>query len=133
MTSRRALEHISNADLPEIVESLRDAIGWSATITLVDLYGGTLLFVPSEFRPDHELIQHLGHRTVVRLVEEFAGERIYMPRLTAQVRAQRDAEIRQRYQAGWTARKLAREYGLSDRHVWRILEDNADDRQASLL
>ncbi len=123
-------------ELPGIIVELREIIGWTAVIRLVEAYGGTPFFVPSDYRPGDALIRLIGARETVALIEAFRGERLYFPKLDRALRALRDREIVRKYrEGGYTSRMLAREYNLSDRRIWEIIAAAgiADDNQRSLF
>lgn len=122
--------------LPEVVADLVQAIGWAAVIDLIEVYGGTLLIIPASVRTDDPLARVIGYAAASVLVQRYAGDRIYLARLTRQLREIRNNEIRARYSRfQCTARMLAIEYGLSDRQIWNIIsggDDETNDAQRSL-
>ena len=67
----------------------------------------------------------LAARITARLCRELGGARFYWPRGDAMDRAARDLEIRAAHDGTADGprgvRALARQYGLSEVHVWRIL------------
>ena len=134
---KRHAGQLQRMQLPEVVADLVQAIGWAAVIDLIEVYGGTLLIIPASVRTDDPLARVIGYAAASVLVQRYAGDRIYLARLTRQLREIRNSEIRARYSPfRCTARMLAIEYGLSDRQVWNIIaggsDDETDDAQRSL-
>ncbi len=68
-------------------------------------------------QPYHRIARIIGVDATLKLARELGGERIYLPKLTT---VTRDEEIRQRYD-GYNIRELAREYGLSERWIRKIV------------
>ena len=105
--------------LPASLAEIAACIGLQPTLRLVERWGGLDLWVPQ--RPSDELLAQLGREAAEALCARYGLERVYIARAEAAVRAARDAEIRDRRAAGWTAAQLARRYGLTERRVWAIL------------
>lgn len=61
----------------------------------------------------------LARDAAVSLAEYHGGRQFYIPRGDALLTALRDAEIFRRVKRG-NIQLLAEEYGLTDRHIWRI-------------
>lgn len=122
-------------ELPQVIQALRDALGWSVTLQLVEVFGGTMLYVPSAYSPDLALVRLIGPASAVTLIEVFRGEPLDIPRMLGPARAMRDREIVRKYRAGYTVRQLAREYHLTWRWIFEILRraGEADERQGSLF
>jgi len=59
---------------------------------------------------------------VKRVITRMAGARFYVPNVSARQRQQDHAAIRQKF-TGANVQQLAKEYGMSARHVRRIVSD----------
>lgn len=132
MTARLLLE-----DLPESLREVVDLIGLAATLKLVEHFGGLIaLYVPRDIEPDHPLALAIGITAARKLSAHYGTDSLRnIPLCVAGLRRIRDAEIRRRSTAE-SAAALAREFALTERHVWRILAealDSADDKQSALF
>ena len=120
--------------LPLVLRDIAALIGLPATMRLVEAYGGTRLYVPKRFDPDHPLVKLLGHDNAARLVEQYGGsEHFDIPFAARAVRALRDREIRRQGARGMTRRELAIRNRISERHIRRIVGGETDDSQGSLF
>jgi Mor transcription activator family len=115
----QALE-LDVAQLPASAQELIECIGVQATLCLVEVYGGTRLWIPEHYDPAHELVTLLGIVRTKALINGYALSHLMIPRCAAALRLARDATIRSRYAAGATARTLAREYSLTETRVYQI-------------
>ena len=121
--------------LPRTARDPIDRLGPAAVLRLVSTLGGTTIPVPmratatGEVRYRH-LCDLLGEDLAAALCREYAGTDLYVPACKMAIMDQRDAAlIRDRdamARAGLAEREivtgLALKYGLSDRHVWRVLK-----------
>lgn len=71
---------IESRYLPPILRDITELIGLPATLALVRHAGGTRLYVPVRFDPDHPLVKVLGHAAAVALIERHRGEYIDLPK-----------------------------------------------------
>lgn len=116
--------------LPFIVQDLIHLIGWEATMTLVDHYKGTSIWVPRNYTPDHVLVKLIGHAAALKLIETYGGERFDMPKCDDAMRAVRNFKI---CESDKSQAQLAREYNLTVRQIRNIQCDIEDDRQEGLF
>lgn len=107
--------------LPESLKPIAELIGMPSTISLVERYGGGRLYIPRNANNDHALVQVLGREAVEALASVHAGESIELPLATAALRRARDMEIYRRYNSGDSAEQLAKDYGATRRHIYRIV------------
>lgn len=132
MTARLVLD-----DLPESLRDIVELIGLAATLNLVEHFGGLIaLHVPREIDSNHPIAMAIGITAARKLSVHYGTQRLRnIPLCVAGLRRIRDAEIRRR-SASESAASLAREFMLTERHVWRILADGADSddgKQAALF
>jgi hypothetical protein len=109
-------------DLPDSLRDIVELIGLPATLKIVEHLGGSCIDVPAKYRDDFLLVRIVGHQAAAKVVAYYAGERIYIAKADDALRAQRDAEIVDRYEGGASMLALALEHHLSTRQVWNILK-----------
>ncbi len=120
--------------LPPILQEIAELIGLPATLKLVKAYGGTRLYVPKRFDPDHPIVKLIGHELAARLFERFGGQDQFdVPKAMIAVKAARDATIRAQRRDGYTHARLAVLHGITERQVRNILGPEVDDRQIGLF
>jgi len=135
MTMQDDLQHCLCGTLAELV----DLVGVTATLAVVQRWGGIRLYVPSSPPSGHPLVETIGQEAADEIATAFPGERLEVPRASALVRELRDREIRAAYPDVSQA-QLARHYGLTQRQIRTILSTadapigaEVDSRQVSLL
>lgn len=120
--------------LPRNVRDMASRIGLPATLVVVDRLGGTTWRIAEGRNPEGEakraaLADLVGSDIEEQLHREYAGEEIYLARCHAALLRWRNLEIHARFERGVregrSARdlvtELAREFCLSDRWVWQVL------------
>lgn len=117
---------LSRDDLPPILQEVADLIGVELTLRLVSEFGGWRVYVPKNLTDDCELTRAIGLDAARAVATAWAGQFLWVPKCVAAQRAQRDAEIIRRFAAGEKVTSLAREFGISGRHVYVILAQHAD-------
>lgn len=119
------------SQLPRLYLDLVEDLGEAVAARLVAVRGGCELYIPTDHRPDHPLIQAMGEHAAT-LVEVRGGERISVPSCRA---AQRRAIIRRLYDGGASMSEIALTVGLNQRHVRRMLSEmgRGDARQLDLF
>lgn len=121
-----AADDTDAAALPRSVREMVAHIGLPATMTIVRVYGGTVLRVPTGAVADGqrllELTELLGTPVTCDLIAAYGGERISIPRCAQALRDIRDRRIIAAYDAGQSVNSLAREHTLTDRQIRTILK-----------
>lgn len=124
--------------LPALVQAIVRAIGVSAALKLVEQLGGSTFPVPLRKNAAGEaryqiLVEAVGEDAATQLVKVLGGQEIYVPLCSAALREVRDRQIRtdfdditREHSALHAVATLAVRYRISDRQVWRIL--NQTDR-----
>jgi Mor family transcriptional regulator len=113
------------AILPPLLQNVMSIIGLSATMALVERFGGLRIYVPQKPTPEHPYALIVGYDNLVALAGVYGGEAHFqLPKAHRALVALRDAKIRSEY-GPKSLRKLAVEYGLTERHVSRIVSDSA--------
>lgn len=116
--------------LPFIVQDIANLIGLPHALLLVDHYGGTSMWVPKEFKPDHVLAKIVGAESAIKLIEEYGGENIEITKCEAALRTLRNDMIRA---SDKSQSQLARQWQLTVRQIRNIQHGVVDDRQERLF
>jgi hypothetical protein len=111
--------------LPEGLRELARVLGDTDALRLIGLHGGARVSVPKKVREDHPLRMALGAVAFERLVDEYGGETIDLPKGDAYLRELRHAQVRQCREQGLTVDETAEATGYSRRHVINILGGDA--------
>lgn len=106
--------------LPQVARELVRVIGLDATLALCEARGGLPLAVPMRLAPDGTLIVEIGSLAAEKLIAEFGGNRIEVPKLTALAASRRDELIRDALRAGRSTAEIALRFNLTTRHIRRI-------------
>lgn len=123
--------------LPASIQEIAEVIGVAETLRLVEIWGGSRMFIPKE--PDGTcgriLMEKVGQESARLLIARYGGEAVYIPLCAAAMRAARNRVLVDEYdqggQSGQSAAALARKYRLSEKTVYGILNrpTTAMDRQ----
>jgi len=117
-----------SCDLPPHLLKITEITDWTAAIAIVDYFGGTYLIFArkAQFQngtcTNPELAELIGMEYYEKLICEFGGMKIYIPKLDHALRKARDLEINQKFMEGTPGAELAIEYRLSERWIWQILK-----------
>lgn len=76
------------------------------------------------------LAQTIGVQNLLKLADQFGGEKYYIPKREALLRGARNRMIRKQY-TGYNAKELAKCYNLTERWVIRICQ-GAEDTDSPL-
>lgn len=113
----------------DALAELAGAIGEAAARALAKRFGGTTLYVPMTIGDNHPIAVAIGIDAAARLAQAAGGVRLAVPK-----QAERRARVRELRRAGaLTIPAIALETGYSERHVYRIMSADADDRQLDLF
>lgn len=114
---------------PASLVEIAEVIGATATLRLVDAYGGTVCYVPNAIDAKHRLAQAIGLAAAQGLVARYCGEKIEVPVL--HVARTRKALIAQ---AEGGVAEVARALGVTRRWVRMVRNAGAGDpRQIELF
>ena len=102
---------------------IADIIGDEAARKLADAFGGTILYVPPVPGVNHPIAVAIGVDAADRLGAHVGGERMLIPKEAA--RRARVLELRKYHSL--TVAQIARQTAYSERHVYRLLRNEADD------
>ena len=119
--------------LPYVVQDIAHIIGLADTLKLVDYYKGRKMWVPAEFKPAHILCKIAGATSATKLIAEYGGETLEIPKCDHAMRAVRNVQIIKSHQS---QSQLAIEWALTVRQIRNIQgKENIgfDERQDSLF
>lgn len=119
--------------LPSTMQMLAKSIGLPAVMALVKTHGGLApLYVPIKVTSDHYLVRLVGIEAFTKLVAEYGGDIIEIPKCERVARELIYHQIRREI-IDATQEVLARKYGYTIRHIRNIAGDVVDDRQQGLF
>jgi Mor family transcriptional regulator len=98
-------------------------IGAGMAYRLIEAYGGTRLYIPKPQRLSeyHRLSTTLGYSEALILAQHFGDSSVKVPTGHWAILHARNDLIHERYAKGETAAKLAREYGMAEDSIYRIV------------
>jgi Mor family transcriptional regulator len=111
----------ADLDLPEAVERLMPADRWPAHLAeMTDIVASEISLAGVGEHPSDR--RSLAHRIVARILQEYGGTVLYIPKTDSIHRALRDQSI----WAGWSrgdrgVKAVARRYEISENQVYRII------------
>lgn len=129
-TSDKLTIYIDQKILPGIIQDIAALIGLAGALDLVDHHKGTLMWIPVEFKPDHVLVKIVGPEAALKLINEYGGERLEIPKCENAIRAVRDGEIKS---SDKSQANLAREYNLTVRQIRNIQKNMPEDSKQEAL
>jgi Mor family transcriptional regulator len=124
--------------LPDSVQQIAALIGLAYTLKLVEAFGGTTFPVSKNRRRMGQiryeaLAEVVGVDAADLLTHHYGGDVLAIPKCAQALRELRDRQLRADFDlltrdagAVPTVTQLARRYRLTERHVWRLL--NQTDR-----
>lgn len=108
--------------LPKKMEELKDVIGRTATLKMVDNFGGLSLFIPIKIKPNSRIHVAIGPEKAELLSGYYGGCQIHIPKLDSLKRSVRDSEIVHKRKNGFSVAELSRGYDLTQRQIYSILK-----------
>jgi Mor family transcriptional regulator len=113
--------------LPQGILDIADVIGLPLAIKLMTAYGGIYLPIPKtrDSKIYELLAAEIGAEAADKILQRYADTRLNIPQGAAAARAERNARMRDAYDAGTAVNDLALSYRLTSRQVMAIL--NAPD------
>ena len=101
-----------------MLEELVSLIGKDAAAKLIDIFGGTRLYVPHSPHDDDLLTGSLGAEAALKLASIYGGDRIEVPNPTP-----RRARILELRETGCSVDAIARTLGCTRRRVFQVLAE----------
>lgn len=109
--------------------AIAEAVGLPLALRLSAAFGGTRLYVPRVIGDHHPICVALGRADADVLAAFSGGGPLDVPKQAA-----RRQRVRQLLSArSLTIAQIAVETSYSERHVYRLLSEDSDDRQPSLF
>ena len=120
--------------LPQTVQQIAALIGYPSTMALIEKLGGTTFPIGKGIHSLgsnrlNMLRQAIGSDNTNKLIADFGGDLLYIPRCAEAMREWRNRKLVERFdeltEQGLSSlmalSQICPEFGLSDRHVWNIL------------
>lgn len=110
-----------------VVEDIAAAIGYTATCTFVEWYGGRDVWVPISADEKHELAKVLGLGAMRRLCDLYGNQRVVVPTDFFRDLMKRDRIVAEMVRHGHGTKSIAATIGVTERSVQktrRRLEEN---------
>jgi len=108
-------------NLPASMVEIQEVVGIEGVTTLLNLCGGTRLFIPRKLKAQHKLANLLGFEAAQKMSNYFGGETLSIVRGSRAIKAQRNRKIIQRYDQGEKVPALAVHFSLTERQIYSIL------------
>lgn len=116
---------IPTGDLPESLIDIAETLGIGVAIKLIEHFGGLEVKFPPFPPADHPVIKALGETDGYALCSLLSGTRIYVPH--GRPRRSVKSDVRALEAQGLDRAGIARELGISQRHVRRVSNANDPD------
>ena len=122
----RAIQEAAS-DLPRLAREMIEVMGELATMKLVHEMGGLRLVVPGwPLKRPSSRYQHLEEIVGPEAAQAFATRwgniEVQVPMAKKALMRLRDRSIVEAYAKGVQPPELARRYGITERHVWKVLK-----------
>lgn len=102
------------------VEDIASTIGYMATCTLIEWYGGRQLFIPKHPDPDHEIARIIGCTAYRHLVGHFGDRVLKVPTDHFRELVRQDRIVASLLSVGHGTKLIAGMIGLTERQVQNI-------------
>lgn len=114
---------------PRSMQPFVAAIGASATMSVMRVFGGARIYVPRPSGLDdaHPLVNLLGRPLAEKLAQHVGGQHHDVCRAADAEAAARNAEIRERFRRGISVRAIALQLAISTKTVRRALGEGGTD------
>lgn len=116
---------VRTKDLPESLVDVAEALGMGVALKIMEHYGGLEVKFPRVPPIDHPVIKALGETDGYALCEMLSGISIYIPH--GKPRQSARAQAIALDARGFTRAEIAKELGISQRHVRRVINTPVDD------
>jgi Mor family transcriptional regulator len=107
--------------LPKTLETVCSVIGFANTMKIVAGYSGSSVFVPKILKQNHRLVALIGEEASQLMSGRFGGSLIQIARAVKILAVIRDRSIVRRYDRGSKVSVIARDAGITERHVYTVL------------
>lgn len=117
----------TNTPLTRTMQPIIEAIGYDGALALVRYCGGCRVHLPKVIRANHLLVEYMGQELADALHRAIGPGTLEVPRCTTWLVARRNEEIEARNDGGESIDRLARRFGMTRRHIFRILREARHD------
>ncbi|KAB2803285.1 hypothetical protein F9L06_03770 [Brucella anthropi] len=104
--------------LPASLQDVAETLGVSVVLKLIQHFGGIEVRFPKFPADDHPVIKALGKEDGLALCKFLSGGPVYVPHMKSRKSARRDVLALQK--SGYNGPAIARQLGISQRHVRRM-------------
>lgn len=108
-------------DLPEDLQAIARIIGINDLISLSEGHGGNKIYIPSNPNKNHPVRKYLSPQSAKKLIDQFRGCFLHIPRKNTLERNTRNRMICDDYINGITIANIAIRYKISDNTVRNII------------
>ncbi|AJP73151.1 hypothetical protein [Sphingomonas hengshuiensis] len=115
----------------ELEEQLAADIGWAATEKLIEMLGGTRIFVPRAIGVHHPIAVAIGAKAASLLAAKHAGATFDLPK--AHYRRERALQTALNRPEGMTIADVAIAFDYTERWIYKMLEQHAAQQEAEDL
>jgi hypothetical protein len=105
-------------ELPASAQRLVDLIGYDAAVTLIEMYGGTRIYIPKT--PNGRLIELVGEEAAAALSRAFGGDPDVRIPLCPRLRQLAAVKL---YREGWGAGRIARQLRTTEKSVYAWVKE----------
>lgn len=117
--------------LPFSMQHIAEALGLGVVFALVEHFGGTEVPVPKKIKKNHALLV-MGDDNARALCGYCPGEFISVP-ISLGPKKNRKREVDALISRGYKHREVARELGITQRHVRRMASRSLSDSQPNMF
>ncbi len=115
------LQVAKNVALPASMLEIKEVVGVTGAVKLLQECGGTRIFIPRRLKAQHKLANLLGLEAARKMSAYFGGETLTIVRGSRARKRLRNLDIVRRYDQGEKVPELARCYELTERQIYTIL------------
>lgn len=108
--------------LPQVLKDIEAILGFQQSMRLSEAFGGRVVYVPEKIKAKHKLAKLLGMEDAQKLAKVYGGDSIDMPKAHIYHATMRQIEVTRRHKAGEPVEKLAAEFGVTWRGIYKMIE-----------
>lgn len=108
------------------IDDVAAIIGFSATVRLIQWYGGRNIYVPDQASPGHPLVALMGESALRALCSEFGNQTLWVPASTERADVALKKSVAKAVLKGRGSAEISAELGISQRQVQRLRRELED-------
>jgi len=120
-STQQTAADVGSSELPAFLREIERIAGFKAAMRLVNKFGGLNLYIPQDLDKEHALAKAMGLDIAQKIAAVCGGARVAVPRAHHYRTVLRQAEIFRRSRSGESSSLLAREYGITQRAIEKII------------